>query len=182
SVSGIRGIFGRGLTPEIAGRFAQAFGTYTQGGLIVLSRDGRPSGLALHQAVMAGLSQAACTVVDLGVAPTPTCGFAVRHLHAVGGIQITASHNPTHWNGLKLFNSEGRVLPAPEGGKIKELFEKGAVPAVSATIGGLATACPQADDWHCNRILKLIDVPLIRGRSRRVFLDANGGAGGPAAQ
>src|SRR5438876_291035 len=97
SVSGIRGIVGQSLTPEIAGRFAHALGTYTNGGKIVLSRDGRPSGLALREAVLTGLFSAECTVEDLGVAPTPTCGFAIRRLQAAGGIQITASHNPAEW-------------------------------------------------------------------------------------
>src|SRR5207253_9117037 len=115
SVSGIRGIIGQALTPEAATAFAAALGTFTQGGRIVLSRDGRPSGAMLRHAVLAGLLGAGCEVQDLGVTPTPTCGLAVRRLQAAGGIQITASHNPAEWNGLKLFCPEGRVLPAARG-------------------------------------------------------------------
>src|SRR5262249_61543989 len=94
SVSGIRGVVGRSLTPELATAFAAALGSHTQGGRIVLSRDGRPSGVVLRHAVLAGLLGAGCDVQDLGVAPTPTCGLAVRRLEAAGGVQITASHNP----------------------------------------------------------------------------------------
>src|SRR5437762_12317160 len=118
SVSGIRGIVGQGLTAEATLAFAAALGTQTQGGRIVLSRDGRPSGAVLRHAVLAGLLGAGCEVQDLGVAPTPTCGLAIRKLQAMGGMQITASHNPAPWNGLKLFGKEGRVLSAAEGNKV----------------------------------------------------------------
>src|ERR1700730_16967763 len=94
SVSGIRGIIGAGLTPEAATAFAAALGTATDGGKIVGSRDGRPSGVMIRHAVLAGLLSSGCEVVDLGVLPTPTCGLAVRRLQAAGGIQITASHKP----------------------------------------------------------------------------------------
>jgi phosphomannomutase len=78
SVSGIRGIVGEGLTPEAAMAFAGAMATHTHGGRIVLSQDGRPSGTMLRHAVLAGLLGSGCEVQDLGVAPTPTLGLAVR--------------------------------------------------------------------------------------------------------
>src|SRR4051812_12644947 len=93
SVSGIRGIIGAGLTPGPALAFAQALGTYLQGGRVVLSRDSRPSGAMLRHAVVAGLVASGCEVHDLGIAPTPTCGLAVRKLEAAGALQIPASHN-----------------------------------------------------------------------------------------
>src|SRR6266851_6274769 len=91
SVSGIRGIIGEGLTPKAALAFASAYGAYVNGGRVVLSRDGRPSGLMLRNAILAGLTATGCEVHDLQVAPTPTVGLAVRTLSAAGGIQITAS-------------------------------------------------------------------------------------------
>ena len=115
SVSGIRGIVGAGLTAEATARFAAAYGSTVAGKRVVLSRDGRPSGEMLRHAVVAGLLGAGCAVDDIGIAPTPTCGFAVRQLGAAGAIQITASHNPAPWNGLKMFGPDGAVLPA-EGG------------------------------------------------------------------
>jgi phosphomannomutase len=182
SVSGIRGIVGQGLTPEAALAFAAALGTATGGGRIVLSRDGRPSGAMLRHAVLAGLLGAGCEVQDLGAAPTPTCGLAVRRLQAAGGIQITASHNPAEWNGLKLFGPEGRVLPAAEGHKIKERFESGAFRHVPWQELGTLAECRQAPDWHRDRVLELVDVPRIRARQLKTFVDANGGAGGPLAR
>jgi phosphomannomutase len=182
SVSGIRGIIGQGLTPEAALAFAAALGTATGGGGIVLSRDGRPSGAMLRHAVLAGLLGAGCEVQDLGVAPTPTCGLAVRRLQAAGGIQITASHNPAEWNGLKLFGPEGRVLPTAEGDKIKERFESRAFRHVPWQELGTLAECRQALDWHRDRVLELVDVPRIRARQLKTFVDANGGAGGPLAR
>jgi phosphomannomutase len=179
SVSGIRGIIGEGLTPEAATGFASALGTFVRGGRMVLSRDGRPSGLLLRHAVLAGLLAGGCEVVDLDVAPTPTCGLAVRRLQAAGGIQITASHNPAPWNGLKLFAPSGMVLPAAEGSKIKDLFERKDFRRVAWNEVGRATPCNLAGDWHRDRVLELVEVQRIRQRRLRVLLDANGGAGGP---
>jgi phosphomannomutase len=179
SVSGIRGILGCGLTPELATAFAAALGSHTQGGRIVLSRDGRPSGVLLRHAVLAGLLGAGCDVQDLGVAPTPTCGLAVRRLEAAGGVQITASHNPAEWNGLKLFGPQGKVLTAREGWQVQLLFESESLRRVAWNEIGSVTVCRQAEDWHRDRVLELVDVTRIRARQFRAFLDANGGAGGP---
>ena len=108
SVSGVRGLIGNGLSADVAARFAAAYGSTIAGKSVVLARDSRPSGSMLRHAVIAGLLGAGCTVDDIGIAPTPTCGFAVRQLNAAGGIQITASHNPAPWNGLKMFGPDGR--------------------------------------------------------------------------
>src|SRR5437764_9289801 len=85
SVAGVRGIVGRGLTPDVAGRFAAALGTYLNGGPVVLSRDSRPSGDMLAFAAAASLLAAGCRVSYCGILPTPTCGVAVRINGAAGG-------------------------------------------------------------------------------------------------
>jgi phosphomannomutase len=179
SVSGIRGVIGTGLTPEAALRFALAFGAHSGGGRLVLSRDGRPSGAMMRHAVLAGLLSSGCEVHDLAVDPTPTVGLAVRTLKAAGGIQITASHNPAPYNGLKLFGPDGRVLSAAEGRKVQALFEGGATRTVPYQELGTVQDYPRAEDVHRDRVLQLVDVPRIRAARLRAFLDANGGAGGP---
>jgi phosphomannomutase len=179
SVSGIRGIVGESLTPATALAFASALGGHTGGGKMVVSRDGRPSGIMLRHAILAGLTAAGCEVHDIGVAPTPTVGLAVRHLHAAGGIQITASHNPAPWNGLKLFGPDGRVLSAAEGREVLVRFEMGEGRRVAWDALGTVSDFRQAETIHCERILELIDAPRIRSAGLRAFLDANGGAGGP---
>jgi phosphomannomutase len=179
SVSGIRGIVGESLTPAAALAFASALGGHCGGGKMVVSRDGRPSGSMLRHAVLAGLTAAGCEVHDIGIAPTPTVGLAVRHLGAAGGIQITARHNPAPWNGLKLFGPDGRVLSAVEGCKVQERFENGEGRRVPWNALGTVHDFHEAEKVHCDRILELIDVPRIRAAGLRAFLDANGGAGGP---
>ncbi len=179
SVSGIRGIVGQGLAPEAALAFAAALGTHVRGGRVVLCRDGRPSGEVLRHAVLAGLLGAGCDVQDLGVAPTPTCGLAVRQLQAAGGIQITASHNPAPWNGLKLVGPDGRVLPAAEGRQVQALFESRAFRRAAWDGLGTLAGCGGAEGWHLQRVLELVDAPRIGSRRLTAFLDANGGAGGP---
>ena len=128
SVSGVRGIVGDGLTPTVAGRFAAALATYLDGGPVVLSRDSRPSGDMLASAAAAGLLGVGCRVIDIGIAPTPTCGVAVRINAAAGGLQVTASHNPAPWNGLKMFGPDGAVLPAAEGERVRSLYAVGRFP------------------------------------------------------
>jgi phosphomannomutase len=182
SVSGVRGVVGRGLTPQVALAFASAFAAHTGGGRVAVSRDGRPSGSMLRHAVVAGLTAGGCEAHDLAVAATPTVGLAVRALEAAGGVQITASHNPAPWNGLKLFGPDGRVLSAAEGRKVQSLFEAGAGRAVPWAQLGALQDFHKADDLHRSRVLELVDVTQIRAAGLRAFVDANGGAGGPLAR
>ncbi|MBM3979349.1 MAG: phosphoglucosamine mutase [Planctomycetes bacterium] len=179
SVSGIRGIVGAGLTPEVAARFAAAFGSTVAGQRVILSRDGRPSGEMLRHAVLAGLLGAGCTVDDIGIAPTPTCGFAVRQLNAAGGIQITASHNPAPWNGLKMFGADGAVLPADAGAVIRGLYESGAFARAGWDGTGGTRVPPDAGADHARAVLDTVSVAAVAGQRFRVLLDANAGAGGP---
>jgi phosphomannomutase len=182
SVSGIRGIIGRGLTPEAALAFAQALASAVHGKPMVLCRDSRPSGAMVRHAVLAGLEAGGCKVFEIGVQPTPTCGLAVRRLQAAGGIQITASHNPARWNGLKLFGADGAVLPANQGKSIQDRYESRNFRTAEWDALGRVEHTAGAADWHRERILELIDVTAIRNAKLTALVDANGGAGGPLAQ
>jgi phosphomannomutase len=106
-ISGVRGLVGESLTPQVVLEFAQAYGTLLGGGRVVLARDSRPSGPMYGLAAAAGLVAAGCEVTELGVAMTPTVAHAIRNGGYNGGISITASHNPGPWNGLKFFDHEG---------------------------------------------------------------------------
>jgi phosphomannomutase len=103
-------------------------------------------------------------------------------LRAAGGIQITASHNPAPWNGLKLFGSDGRVLSAAEGQKVQDLFARRTPRRACWDTLGTVIECRQAEEWHRSRVLELVDVVRIRSRQLRTVLDANGGAGGPGGR
>ena len=179
SVSGVRGLIGHGLTADVAARFAAAYGSTIAGQAVVLSRDSRPSGEMLRHAVIAGLTEVGCSVLDIGIAPTPTAGFAVRQLKAGGGIQITASHNPAPWNGLKMFGPDGAVLSAEKGAVVRGLYESAAFPR--ASWDGIGTSHPPPDvvAEHARAVLDTVSVAGVAARGFKVFLDANGGAGGP---
>jgi phosphomannomutase len=179
SVSGVRGIVGDGLTPEVAAQFAAAFGVHLTGGSVLLSRDSRPSGDMLADAVAAGLRSVGCTVLDAGILPTPTAGVAVRARDYVGGIQITASHNPAPWNGLKMFGPDGGVLSAEVGQKVKTIFESGKMRRAEWNHVGRRGRVHGMETAHVERVLSIVDGPRIQARRFAVALDANGGAGGP---
>jgi phosphomannomutase len=180
SVSGVRGIVGRGLTPDVAGRFAAALGTYLDGGPVVLSRDSRPSGDMLASAAAANLLAAGCRVIDCGIVSTPTCGLAVRINAAAGGLQVTASHNPAPWNGLKLFGPDGAVLPPVEGEKVRALYESGQFRTMPWDQVGVRQTVSSPFRPHCDTVMYLLDVERLRRCQFDVLLDANGGAGGDA--
>ena len=121
SISGVRGVVGESLTPTLLARFAQAFGTYTGPGSIVIGRDTRTSGEMVRQAVVAGLLSSGCRVLDLDVCPVPTVQLLVRERRARGGIAITASHNPAEWNALKFVNSAGLFLTTAQARQLLDI-------------------------------------------------------------
>ena len=130
SVSGLRGIVGESLHPELVMRFATAFSVCLPAGPVVITRDSRASGRMLADAVRSALNAVGRPVVDVGIAATPTTGVLVRGLKAAGGIQISASHNPPQYNGLKLIDANGRVLSASAGEKVVEQCRAGTSPWV----------------------------------------------------
>ena len=179
SVSGIRGLVGSSLTAEAACRFAGALGAHLGGGRVLVARDSRPSGESFKHAVIAGLMSAGCEAADIGICPTPTVGVAVKSLRAAGAIQITASHNPSPWNGLKLFGPDGAVLPPDQGTIVAELFHTGDFQRASWDGTGRVTTPPDVTGDHRQLVRDQVGVATIAASGFRVFLDGNGGAGGP---
>ncbi|MEE3284065.1 MAG: phosphoglucosamine mutase [Planctomycetota bacterium] len=176
SISGLRGIVGDGLEPEYISRFARALARLVDGGTVVISRDGRGSGLMMREAVLSGLAAEGCQVLDAGIASTPTCGLLVRHLGAAAGLQITASHNPAEWNGLKPFGAAGRVFDAETGARLiaeMELLEGMDASPVCAD----AEVIVDPGAVHRDTVLGIVDAAAIRGRRLRVVLDCNHGSG-----
>jgi len=121
SISGIRGIVGKSLTPEVIIKYVSAYAEFCKRKSIVIGRDGRITGKPISDIVISTLLQMGCDVIDLGVCPTPTVGFAVEKLKARGGISITASHNPIVWNGLKFFSTDGLFLDINQNRKLWKL-------------------------------------------------------------
>src|SRR5213082_1800319 len=171
-VSGVRGIVGKDLTPEVVTRWARAFGTWVRengkrgtgngkGSAVVVGRDARESGPAFAAAVTTGLTLVGCDVIDVGLVPTPTVQLAVEHHHAGGGIAITASHNPIEWNALKFIGPDGIFLDGAEGTIVTELAAKPA--GYGMRDAGCVTTDQGAVERHLDAVLRLsaIDVAGI---------------------
>ncbi|MFC1555708.1 phosphoglucosamine mutase, partial [candidate division KSB1 bacterium] len=179
SVSGIRGVIGDGLTPDIVSRYASAFGSFAGGGKIIVGRDARNTGPMLEHAVFAGLMASGCDVINLGLSATPTIQLAVENYNAAGGIAITASHNPQEWNAVKFMNRNGIFLDADEGVQVLEMAENLKTGYVSYKNVGSVEHHDSFDSEHINAILnsKSIKPEIIRKKKFRVVVDAINGAG-----
>jgi len=182
SVSGMRGIVGKDLTPELVARHAAALGAWAaaQGRpSVVLGRDARTSGPMFARAATAGLMSVGVEVIDVGVVPTPTLQMAVEHHHAGAGLMLTASHNPIEWNALKLVGPDGIFLDGQAGAAVRALAESGPPRAGWDRVGAV-----RVDDGaiarHLERVLQLpmVQVDAIRKRRFHVALDCVRGAGG----
>ena len=175
-ISGVRGIVGETLTPELVVTFAQAFATYLDGGRVLICRDTRPSGPMVRSAVISGLLAAGCEVIDLGICPTPTLQHAVSALGAQGGISITAGHNPAAWNALKFVRGDGLYLNATQAEELLDIvhqgeFEKATWDRMHSSIGyqdGIA--------HHLDVLARSFDVAAIRARRLRVAVDCCNGS------
>jgi len=177
SVSGLRGIVGDSLTPEVAIRYVAAFVARLSPGPIVVTRDGRATGPMVAAAVQSALMAAGRTCLDGGIAATPTCGVLVRQHKAAGGIQITASHNPPPYNGLKLFNADGRVIPSSEGAPIVAAYREREACWVPHDKLGKVELITDSAEHHLSLIEKCVDFERIRAAKFNVVLDSNHGSG-----
>ncbi len=179
-ISGVRGVVGQSLTPDVVLRYSSAFGNLCKSGKVVVGRDSRVSGEMIRSAVISGLLSTGCSVIDLGICATPTVEIAVPELKAKGGIIITASHNPIQWNALKFVGPEGIFLSEKENRKLSDLVKDDRINYQPWNkIGRISFD----DSWsrrHVERILKsrYINVDNIMKSRFRVVLDCCNGAGG----
>jgi phosphomannomutase len=175
-ITGVRGVVGETFTPEVAVGFSQAFGTYLDGGRILVCRDTRPSGPMVRAAVIAGLLAAGCEVIDLGVSPTPSLQLAVTWLKADGGIAITAGHNPSQWNALKFVRSDGLYLNPTQAEELLDIFHQGEF--AKATWDQIKPAVQQQDpiEHHIELLKGVFDVEVIKHRRPKVAVDCSNGA------
>ena len=177
SVSGLRGTIPDQLTPLVATRYIAALAATLPPGKVIISRDGRSSGRMLAAAVSATLAAHGLDVIDLDAASTPTVGIQVREQRAVAGVQISASHNPKEYNGLKLFGNDGRILTKSAGEKVLAGYLAGETKWVGVDSLGKLERLADPHTAHMNLVLKTIDPPQVRGRKFKVLLDSNHGAG-----
>ena len=180
SISGVRGIVGQTLTPQVLVDYASAFGLLCRGCRVVVGRDSRVSGEMARHAVLSGLLAAGCPVIDLDLVPTPTVQLAVEDLHAAGGIVITASHNPQQWNALKFIGPGGMFLGPKQSARLWRLAGSKKRAWADWDRLGSVTVDDGAVKRHIDRILALTDVKAqsLRRRKFRVVVDTVNGAGG----
>ena len=178
SVSGLRGIIGESLDPILAIKYTTSFAsTLTAPGPIVITRDGRATGPMLAQAICSGLAAMGRDVIYGDVAATPTTGILVLDHKAAGGIQISASHNPAPYNGIKLFGGHGRVVDAEIGEKVIAVYQNYKFPAVTHDKVGTITTIEDTWSTHIEKVLATVDVDRIRSKNYKVVLDSHHGAG-----
>jgi len=184
SISGIRGTIGGRtgdtLNPLDIVKFTTAYATFIGGKKIVVGRDGRISGPMVRDVVCGTLVGMGYEVIDIGLATTPTTELAVRWHQADGGIIITASHNPTQWNALKLLNSEGEFLTAADGAEVLRIAEAEDFNYAPVEALGHVVKDDTMNAQHVQSVLdlRLVDVEAIRARKFRVCADTINSVGG----
>lgn len=193
SISGIRGTIGgqsgEGLTPLDVVKFTAAFGywlrqktTPTDAPTVVIGRDARLSGEMVSRLVSATLQGLGLHVIDLGLSTTPTVELAVVGERAIGGIIITASHNPVQWNALKLLNQHGEFISADDGAEVLAIAEADSVVFAEVRKLGSYRLDTTWLQQHIDHILALplVDRDAIAARNFRVVVDAVNSTGGIA--
>ena len=192
SISGIRGTIGGkvgdALTPIDVVKYAAAFGTYIVRqlsggrGKVVIGRDARISGDMVRRLVVATLQGVGLDVLDLDLATTPTVEMAVTAEKAQGGIILSASHNPKHWNALKLLNDKGEFISHEQGHAVLQIAQTGDFQFADINNLGNYTTSDSYLAYHIQKILALdlVDSPAIKKRGFRVLVDAINSVGGIA--
>ncbi len=176
-LSGVRGVVGESFTPQVAAAFAQALGTFVRGGVVLVGRDTRPTGVMIEHAVVAGLISAGCKPVLVGVIPTPSLLYLVRKEGARGGIMITASHNSAEWNALKFVDRRGLFFDAVHAEELFDIYHQQDFPLVPETDMRSVQIREGAMEPHVEKILRYVDHAAIRGRQFPVAVDCCNGVG-----
>ena len=192
SISGIRGTIGgrpgEGLSPLDVVKFTTAFATFLKNAnpgrrlRLAVGRDARLSGPMVDRLVVGTLVGCGVDVLETGLSTTPTTEMSVIDHHCDGGIIITASHNPKHWNALKLLNARGEFISDAEGKEVLRLAESPDLLYADVDDLGNVTTLDDEIDRHIQRVLalKLVDTDAIRKANFKVAVDAVNSTGGIA--
>ncbi len=179
SVSGIRGIVGDGLDPEVLVNYTSAYADFVKSGKVVVGRDARITGEMVLSIVTGTLLAKGLDVIEIGICPTPTVQYTVKTMNANGGIAISASHNPNQWNALKLLNDTGQFMSPEQNLEMLEILKGENNTFKKWNELGKLTHTEEGLKRHVKDVLKLkhIDIEKIRKRKFRVLVDCVNGAG-----
>ena len=174
SISGIRGIFNKNLTPSITNHYINIFSNLQKKGDILIARDSRPHGKILYDEACKTLSLLGRNVISCGIIPTPTAQYIIKEKKLAGGVVITASHNPIEWNGLKFLDNDGCFLNPK---KMKELLSKDSNNTDNNKKGSII----ESKDLYQNHIqnvlnLTCINIDKIKSKNFKVVIDTVNGA------
>ena len=190
SISGIRGTIGGPagdtLNPLDIVKFTSAYATFIRrsakstSNTIVVGRDARISGEMVKNVVCGTLMGMGYDVINIGLATTPTTELAVRMEQAAGGIIITASHNPRHWNALKLLNEQGEFLTSENGAEVLDIAEREDFDYADVDHLGKYRDDNTFNQRHIDAVLglELVDLEAIKKRKFKVCVDAVNSVGG----
>jgi len=179
SISGIRGIIGDGLDPQVLVKYTSAYADFVKSGTVVIGRDARITGDMVKSVVIGTLLAKGLDVVDIGICPTPTVQYTVKTLKAGGGIAISASHNPNQWNALKLLNSTGQFMTPEENAEMLKTLETSTSNYPEWDKIGKLTIYEEGLKRHVKDVLNLkhVDLEAIRKKKFKVVADCVNGAG-----
>ncbi|MDP4280731.1 MAG: phosphoglucosamine mutase [Bacteroidota bacterium] len=192
SISGIRGTIGgepgKGLTSPDIIRFTSGYAAWllnrseNSRKTVVVGRDARVSGEMVSFLVTGTLISMGFDVIDLGLSTTPSTEMAVIGHKASGGIIITASHNPAHWNALKLLNSNGEFLSAADGDEVLKLADDEHLSFAEYNHIGKYSKDPSSIEEHIKKVLELplVDKEAIRNAHFSIVVDGVNSTGGIA--
>jgi phosphomannomutase len=190
SISGIRGtiggVHGENLTPIDAVNFGCAYGQWLTNknpntkNKVIIGRDARTSGEMIQNLVQFSLISMGIDIIDLGLSTTPTVELMVKKYNADGGIIITASHNPTQWNALKLLNENGEFLNSNEGKLIVDYSQNKNFTFSQVNDLGVLTKENQSMKQHIDSVLNLnlVNVENIKSKKLKIVVDAVNSTGG----
>lgn len=172
--NGIRGVFGKDLTLDLALEVSYALATYFHNKPILVSYDGRHSSPTLSKIVRAGLNSLGIDVANSGLVPTPCMQYCIKTLGYKGGVMITASHNPPEYNGIKAMASDGVELAREEELKVEDIYFSKNFKPLNHSIGNDAEE-QRAIEAYMNGITSLVDASLIRSKKLKIVLDLGNG-------
>jgi len=174
----VRGLYPSEVNEEAARLIGRGFVTYLQARQIAVSRDMRVSSPSLAAAFIDGARAQGANVVDYGMMGTDMLYYAVAHDRLDGGVQITASHNPKEYNGIKMVRKEAFPLSGDAGiSDIRDMIATGRLPAEADSPGTVSTR--NVLDEYVRHVLSFIDPALIKPFN--VVLDAGNGIAGLVA-
>ncbi|MEN6296052.1 MAG: phosphoglucosamine mutase [Chloroherpetonaceae bacterium] len=181
SISGLRATISDGcLSRELIKNYISAYTNCLSNGPIVIGRDGRPSGKWIEEDIIELLINLGWDVKRLGIVPTPTVQIITEKTDAAGGIVITASHNPSDWNGLKFINSSGIFFDAKENSILWKYLDSNSQPRRLSINKGQAIEVNDAINFHIEKIFELPFWNKITKYPLNASVDAVNSAGSKA--